>query len=65
MADHGHAALASAVIALNEKVATVHERVACPACGMPVGQPCVHARTWAPIKHAHRERLRADGIALR
>lgn len=61
---------------LHERVATVHERVACPRCLAPVGERCVRMSThyvgWAgaeegpsPLKHSHRERLRADGIAER
>lgn len=55
---------------LNQRVTTAHERVACPKCGMAKGDQCrrVGARGWQahpPLKHSHRERLRADGIALR
>lgn len=59
----------AAVAALNERIATAHERVACPKCGAPAGHQCVsvakgrHVRS--PLKHSHRERLHADGISLR
>lgn len=61
---------------LNERVATAHERVACPKCFAPVGVQCRRVtnesrdgrqpdRTRPELKHSHDERLRADGIPLR
>jgi hypothetical protein len=56
---------------LRRRQRTVHERVACPKCLAPVGERCRHlsvARGWPygrVLKHPHRERLRADGIAER
>lgn len=59
---------------LNERVATVHERVACPKCGAVVGDRCHRVGTAylpgykgyapPPLKHLHAERLRAGGIPL-
>lgn len=60
--------LERAAAEFNRRVATVHERVACPRCRSGVGERCVsmvksvHDRE---LKHPHAERLRADGIALR
>lgn len=61
---------------LERRVATVHERVACPKCGAVVGDRCHRVGTmylpgydgYAPppsLKHPHAERLRAGGIPLR
>jgi predicted RNA-binding Zn-ribbon protein involved in translation (DUF1610 family) len=58
---------------LRERAASVHERVACPRCGAVLGDRCHRAGALyiagyagyvppAPLKHPHRERLRADGI---
>lgn len=61
--------MAEQAAALNERAASCHERVACPACRARVGQRCVrrgnHPSWGKPLKHSHPERLRADGIALR
>lgn len=57
--------MAEAARALNERVAQVHEQVACPRCHQPQGAECVHVRTGKPVKYAHDERLRAAGIPLR
>lgn len=53
-------------------VATVHERVACPRCGAPVGLRCrALPRGYRPLdvpgrvrtlETPHKQRLRADGI---
>lgn len=59
--------------ALERRVATVHERVACPKCRAPVGERCWHMGYHSvphnisrrPIKNPHRERAAADGIRLR
>lgn len=72
----GRDAFVAAVEELRRRVASVHERVACPVCGAPVGERCrrvQRAHTGAgpapaglppgvPLKSAHNERLRADGI---
>jgi hypothetical protein len=57
---------------LRRRVQTVHERVPCPACRAQTGERCIRRGTswedapWAArLKHPHRERLRADGIAER
>lgn len=55
---------------LDERVKTVYRRVGRPACGAPAGLPCTRlgaagARSRTPLKHPHRERLRADGLADR
>lgn len=59
----------AAAAELNRRVATVHERVACPRCGAAIGVKCRYGqrtyRRGQPLKHPHAERLRADGIALR
>lgn len=78
MTEHGDsfAGMEEAVRELNERVASVHERVGCPKCWAPVGVRCCampagyvigvrgggRGRT---LKSPHAERLRADGIALR
>jgi hypothetical protein len=50
---------------LEARIASVHERRACPRCGARVGRRCVRASTrgnyaaagpGAPLKHPHRER---------
>jgi hypothetical protein len=59
-----------------QRRATVHERVACPKCEAPRGARCHRPATsratrdvgyllFKPLKHPHRERLRADGITDR
>lgn len=61
--------VARAVEALEERIATVHERVACPKCGAQVRWKCRRAGTASrmspALKHSHRERLLADGVQLR
>lgn len=66
------AAMEQAVRELNERVASVHERVACPRCNMPTGVACVALKAGGfvrePVvhtKHPHAQRLREDGIYLR
>jgi hypothetical protein len=66
------AELEAAAARLNERVATVHERVRCPKCAAPIGARCVRvgrtgltSASARPLKHSHVERLRADGITLR
>lgn len=72
-AEPDEAAMLATVEVMAERVATVHERVVCPRCHAPQGQPCRRARSQfvragvyavgqPVLKHAHRERLRADGI---
>lgn len=65
-------ALTEAARAVEERIATCHERVVCPRCVAPVGERCIRARRDGrfslldqPLKHSHAERLRADGISLR
>lgn len=69
----GRDSFLEAIAELRERIATVHERVACPACWAPVSVRCrkvTHKgapgeqpdRTRPALKHPHRERLRADGI---
>lgn len=55
-------AMAQTVAELNEKIATCHERRACPRCGAELGERCHNltrvsssTRTW-PVKNPHRER---------
>lgn len=54
---------------LLERIATCHERVACPACGVRVGHKCIRRNgAWGvdpPLKHPHLERQQADGIRAR
>jgi hypothetical protein len=61
-----------AVAELNERVARVHELVACPTCSMPTGVRCLKMAPGGRIrepfvetKHAHVERLHAAGIYVR
>lgn len=65
----GRDAFAAQVAELQQRLATVHERVACPRCGAPVNVGCRNVtrsyRRGQPVKNAHAERLRADGIPLR
>lgn len=68
--------MARAARELEERVATVHERVACPKCGAPKGKRCRSMpRGYRPLdagqrgarelKTSHRWRLTADGTYLR
>lgn len=55
---------------LVERQRTVHERVTCPTCEAPVGEPCHRRRKdgWRNgevLRHPHPGRLRADGIPWR
>lgn len=56
--------------ALVARQRTVHQRVACPTCGEPIGRRCIRKgqpRSWytKDLKHSHLARLNADGIPLR
>ena len=61
----GLLAMEEAIRELNERIATVHERVECPKCCAAVGQECANLRGGAALKHPHAERIRAAGIPLR
>lgn len=63
----GRDALMEEVRRQEERIATVHERVACPTCGSQVGERCValNRKGRQAIKLAHRRRLIADGTYLR
>lgn len=63
-----------AVVEHEHRVASCHERVACPKCKAYVGVRCVRVGTYEAhgtfpreraLKHPHIERQRADGIAAR
>lgn len=63
-------AMRAAASAAITRVATCHERVACPTCRARVGERCTNVsrrptQHGKPLKHSHDARLRADGIALR
>lgn len=46
---------------LIERIATCHERVACPRCGAPVGQRCrALPKNVRATKHPHDERWRQE-----
>lgn len=53
-------ALTEAARVAEQRIATCHERVACPACGVPRGHRCIRKGggwgTSTPLKHPHRER---------
>lgn len=49
---------------LEARVATCHERVACPTCDAPVGVKC-RGRGRPVLKSPHVARLRRDGVNLR
>jgi hypothetical protein len=69
------ARLTAAVDAIAQRVATAHERVACPTCRAPVRERCRAlplghgvsgtVRVGRTLKHSHDARLLADGITLR
>jgi hypothetical protein len=65
-----------AIAWLRERIEAVPNRVACPTCHAPVGQPCRRVRAqlvrgaaypvFEPVlKQPHERRLRADGLSLR
>lgn len=57
--------LADVARELEQRVAVVHQVVACPRCHAGVGVRCVHVRRGGTVKHPHVERLAAAGIRLR
>lgn len=65
----GRDVFVAAIEELRQRVATVHERRACPRCFAAVGKPCHDTRRGArygrTLLHPHPERLRADGISER
>lgn len=60
-------AMNDAIAAIEQRIATVHERHPCPACQRQTGERCTHIGRAAtkPLRHPHQARLRLDGIPLR
>lgn len=63
-------ALEQAAARMQQRIATAYQRVACPRCTAAAGQRCMRVHRQrpmrdSPLKHSHKERLRADGINLR
>lgn len=44
----------------NARIASCHERRACPTCHAYMGEPCKHKRTGKPLKHPHEARWTPD-----
>ena len=56
MTDPTEAALLEAAAEAERRIATCHERVACPRCRAPVGSRCRSMLSGVVTKHPHRER---------
>lgn len=70
--DGTEAALLAAAAQANRRIETCHERVACPACGAPIGSRCVRltragtpTKSAATLKHPHTKRFELDGTPRR